>query len=162
MSKNKSPSRDWYPQHNRLKALAGETQKVGEFLAWLEEQDIVLCKADGEHAYGPQYSRIPDNIEQLLGRYFDVDPKKLSDEKDLMVWEMRRTAELRELGAVKARELWHAHQSEWSGIQYGLSATGPEDHEPGVYDKNYQRSIEIEREQDLLMHLYPSLTDEPS
>ena len=72
-----------YPEHDRLAAVADESQRIGEFLEWLTLSGIVLASwVPGliEHRLAP----IPDSTEQILARYFDIDLKRLADEKHAM------------------------------------------------------------------------------
>ena len=68
-----------YPEHAKLRAVSTESQRLGEFLSWL------IDEADN----GGFPSDIVDlDVEATLGRYFDVDPRALSREKDEMYREL--------------------------------------------------------------------------
>lgn len=69
-----------YPEHNKLRAIAHFSQKIGEFLDWLEEQRIELVHAD---------DKFVDSKEKLLARFFEIDLKKLEDEKRKMLEEVQ-------------------------------------------------------------------------
>lgn len=69
------------PENDQMKANQDQSQPIGEFLDWLQnEKKIVLCKWDekiSEHHPQPVYT----NIETLLAEYFGVDLKKAEKER---------------------------------------------------------------------------------
>lgn len=73
-----------YPEHQKLKAVKDKSQAIGEFLDWLSEQGIYLCKLQQEE-YMPHYYR----INGLLAEYFGIDENKLEAEKRTMLEECR-------------------------------------------------------------------------
>lgn len=97
-----------YPEHTRLRALKGDNQKIGDFLTWLGEQGVILCKNEQE----PDFEAIQDQEEQararrqwdrrdpelqpwyqptekILALYFEIDMDKLEREKVAMLDELR-------------------------------------------------------------------------
>ena len=70
------------PECERMVAVAPESQKIGEFLDWLNEQGIHLASYvdDGVHVdevlmvHGERY-------ESLLARYFEIDLEKVEQER---------------------------------------------------------------------------------
>ena len=85
-----------YPEHAKLHAVKEHSQAVGSFLTWLQDERkprVVLepnpddlVDEDGEpKQYDPDGLR----IEKLLAEYFDIDQKKLSEEKDAMLEDLR-------------------------------------------------------------------------
>lgn len=100
-----------YPEHAKLKAVAGRSNECGSFIDWLAGQKIVLgsfhyhgptCPgwdADrgrynpdvhNQCAYGEgELVRISDQTEDLLARRFDIDRNVLLAEKDAMLNEVR-------------------------------------------------------------------------
>jgi hypothetical protein len=73
-----------YPEHVRLKAISQFSQKIGEFVDWLGESDIQLCKPD---RYG--YTPVRISIQKLLADFFNIDLDKIEEEKQQMLEEMR-------------------------------------------------------------------------
>lgn len=72
------------PEHDKLKAAKGprgdDTQLVGEFLAWLDDQGVRLARYnDSDELYEINEKR------KLLSEFFEVDDDTLSDEKDLLL-----------------------------------------------------------------------------
>ena len=79
-----------YPEHQKLKAVKHESQAIGEFLEWLSENEMQICKIQpGEFIRHGGYEAVRDSTEQLLARFFEIDLKKISDEKDAMLEELR-------------------------------------------------------------------------
>lgn len=83
-----------YPEHVKLRAVSNESQKIGNFLNWLlNEKNLTLCVAEPQRRE-VEYVPTTEGIDSLLGEYFDIDPKKLSEEKDAMVAELHVQAEV--------------------------------------------------------------------
>jgi hypothetical protein len=62
----------------KLRAVAPQSQKIGEFLEWLsEEKGISLCTLDRYDRYEPHVQR----REELLAEYFDIDLDKVEQER---------------------------------------------------------------------------------
>lgn len=75
-----------YPEHEKLRALGGANQIIGDFLDWLGTTGYSICAWDEEECgYRPTRNRIID----WIGTYFDIDPAKLSNEKDKMIRVLR-------------------------------------------------------------------------
>lgn len=92
-----------YPEHEKLRAIAGESQACGEFLEWLQHQGYVMALAhrhdsdcrgkDGWRLCGRRegeliHAPLP-SIQKLLATFFGIDPEKLEDEKQAMLAELR-------------------------------------------------------------------------
>jgi hypothetical protein len=91
-----------YPEHNKLRAIQPFSQKIGEFLDWLEEQKIELvmhhehssaCEDEnGDHKCGycnGEEQPIYESKEKMLARFFEIDLKKLDMEKEEMLNQIR-------------------------------------------------------------------------
>lgn len=65
------------PEHERMKAISADSQKLGEFLEWLGEQGVVLAR------WGTYEELHPDqqSIEKRLAAYFKIDLQKIEAEK---------------------------------------------------------------------------------
>jgi hypothetical protein len=75
-----------YPEHARLMAVKDRTQAVGEFLEWLGTQGITLAVRE------PEWDRLMPahaGIEDLLGRWAEIDPGKIEAEKRQMLASIR-------------------------------------------------------------------------
>jgi len=75
-----------YPEHEKIAALNGENEVVGDFIEWLRSQGYSVCKfVDGR--------RIPNIVnkstEEWIAEYFELDREKFSEEKEAMFKEMR-------------------------------------------------------------------------
>lgn len=97
-----------YPEHEKLKSVKHLSQGIHDFLEWLEEQGISLGKRhthtvacyDGEKypKCGSNEDELYDhmeNREKLIARFFDIDLRRLDDEKRDMLEECRRAHEER-------------------------------------------------------------------
>ena len=75
----------------RMAKVAPDSQKIGEFLDWLQEQGVALC------TYTPgTYSESDDgwwldhvSIERRLAKYFDIDLNKVEDERRALLEHIR-------------------------------------------------------------------------
>ncbi len=75
-----------YPEHEKLKNVEEESQRIGEFLDWLtHERGFVLA------AWGKFESLYPQNytVEGLLADYYKIDLIKIEKEKRQMLEGMR-------------------------------------------------------------------------
>ena len=103
-----------YPEHARLKAVATQSQTVGTFLDWLrDEKGISLavqhkhadsCKEDGERYNNCGYSEgeyMPAfaTTRGLLAEFFEIDERKIEDEKLAMLAELRGESVAQETGS---------------------------------------------------------------
>ncbi len=79
---------DKYPEHEKLKALNGANQIVGEFIDWLSDGNIVLA----EWGVGEYDGLVPINAGQtaLIAGFFEIDEDKLEAEKCQMLDEIRK------------------------------------------------------------------------
>lgn len=65
------------PECDRLLAVADDSHKIGDFLDWLRQQGIRLCRYGSDDNLYP----ISDGIELLLARYYGIDTAKVEDER---------------------------------------------------------------------------------
>ena len=75
-----------YPEHVKMMKISDESQAIGQFIDWLEdEEDLYLMRRDefGDYAYRTE------GIEQLLAKYFGIDLSKIEAEKRDMLQSMR-------------------------------------------------------------------------
>lgn len=80
-----------YPEHDKLKALNGHNQTVGQFLEWLSEQGIDLCRYDDSVSKYHPYP-ITDSHTSLMAKFFEIDENKLEAEKLAMLTSLRTAA----------------------------------------------------------------------
>lgn len=73
-----------YPEHEKLKALGGKNQAVGEFVMFLAEKGIGLAKYRGD-----QLQLFTGRIQALIAEFFEIDEAKLEAEKQAMLDEQR-------------------------------------------------------------------------
>lgn len=83
-----------YPEHERLKEIRGHSRAIGDFIEWLGERKMPICKlhtgpdflSDGE------YFPYQDSTDAILAEYFEIDLKRLEDEKQAMIDALRAPA----------------------------------------------------------------------
>lgn len=79
-----------YSEHDKVRTVKEDSQKLGEFLEWMESREIVFAvwiKSDNiwqEDELRPFHI----NIEQLLADFFKIDLKKLQTESEQMYAEI--------------------------------------------------------------------------
>jgi hypothetical protein len=64
------------PALDKMVAVSDQSQAVGEFLEWLEQDGLTLARIRAD-----QYVAIHETTEALLARYFDVDLDAAEREK---------------------------------------------------------------------------------
>lgn len=74
-----------YPEHEKLKALGGANQIVGDFIEWLAENDYEIATVDKDGVLQWCFLRRDD----LIAAHFGIDRNRLNDEKDAMLEELR-------------------------------------------------------------------------
>lgn len=76
-----------YPEHERLSKVRDKSQAIGEFLEWLNEQDLHLARYDHR---GVKLEPVPWEIQNRLADFFGIDLNVLEDEKRTMLDEQRK------------------------------------------------------------------------
>lgn len=79
-----------YPEHDKLKALGGANQTVGDFIEWLGEQGIELASY-GNGAYRDVLFPLRRSRDTLIAQFFEIDTNKLEAEKRAMLDEIRES-----------------------------------------------------------------------
>ena len=77
-----------YPEHEKLKALGGKNQVVGDFVEWLGEKGFTICESGcgpGSEIYEPAFKR----TEEWIAEFFEIDAEKLENEKRQMLDKIR-------------------------------------------------------------------------
>lgn len=73
---------DRYPEHEKLKALGGANQTVGDFIEWLGEQGWEIARP---HERMDMLIPIMKSRDDLLAEFFEIDRNKLEAEKRAML-----------------------------------------------------------------------------
>lgn len=75
------------PELNKVLEVSEDSQRIGEFLEWLAEQEIVLAEWVGrEYGVGTEsLMRISQTREQLLANYFEIDLVKAEKERQALL-----------------------------------------------------------------------------
>ena len=81
-----------YPEHDKLKAVSEDSEKLGEFLEWLGEQGYVLARWQKVPECDERLWPCRETIEQILAKRFDIDLKVLEKEKRQIIEEFKRRA----------------------------------------------------------------------
>jgi len=79
------------PELDRLHKVSDESQRIGAFLDWLQNEcGIVFCKYHQRREYP-----LPDHtsIEQWLAKYFGIDLNKVESERRALLDKFRRRHE---------------------------------------------------------------------
>jgi hypothetical protein len=81
------PAQPSYPEHEKLQRISDKSQSIGEFVDWLNTQGIFLAewvkKPGRQGSSDLTYAR--KGIQELLAMFFDIDQKKISEEKQAIL-----------------------------------------------------------------------------
>jgi NAD-specific glutamate dehydrogenase len=77
------------PTLNKMLMVKEDSQKIGEFLEWLQEENFTICRM-GEFDY---YIPARQSIEEMCAKYFNIDLKKAEKERQGILDEFRKNAE---------------------------------------------------------------------
>lgn len=79
-----------YPEHDRLSAVADESQAIGAFLDWLtSEAGYRIIRWVDDPDYNEPVPVGWDGITKTLARYFNIDLVKIEREKEQMLERLR-------------------------------------------------------------------------
>lgn len=77
-----------YPECEKMAAIKDKSQVIGEFIEWMRDtQEFEICIFSG---YSKEYIPIGMTIEILLSKFFDIDLKKVEEERRHILDELRR------------------------------------------------------------------------
>lgn len=68
------------PELDKLSKLAPKNDIISNFLQWLDEEEIELANYEGDELVPAGVSR-----EKLLGKYLEIDPRKLEKERSALL-----------------------------------------------------------------------------
>lgn len=74
-----------FPHLAGMESVQASSQIVGEFLDWLQEEGLAICKPEGSGRYFP----VMETTEQLLARHFGVDLMGVERERRLLLAEVQ-------------------------------------------------------------------------
>lgn len=89
MSKPKQEESEKYPECRKLHSVREQSQKIGEFLHWLVDQNIHLAKFDSD---GDVLEAHYESTEKLLARFFEIDLEKVEAERRAIIEELQSQA----------------------------------------------------------------------
>lgn len=78
-------NKDLFPEHSKLYTINPLTQAVGDFLVWLEENNMVICSRNQNDDKQSSFTVIDKDISQLIAEHFKIDIPKLEAEKREMM-----------------------------------------------------------------------------
>ena len=73
---------------DKIRKVSENSQRIGEFLEWLAEQEIILAEWTGNeyNECGDEpLMRISQTREQLLANYFEIDLAKAEQERQALL-----------------------------------------------------------------------------
>lgn len=70
-----------YPEHDKLTALDGKNNAVGDFLTWLGEHGYEICQLDRLGRFQP----VMRPTREWIANHFDIDEGALEREKRQML-----------------------------------------------------------------------------
>lgn len=77
-----------YPECAKMAAVKDKSQVIGEFIEWMRDtQEFEICLSHSN--YSGKYIPISITIEILLAKFFNIDLKKVENERRQMLDEMR-------------------------------------------------------------------------
>lgn len=90
-----------YPEHERLAALQGQNETIGEFIEWLGGKGYEICQRH-HHSKGcydgdfllcgyqkEEFQPTQKSVETWIAEYFKIDKKKFEQEKSQMLGVLR-------------------------------------------------------------------------
>lgn len=81
------------PELEKMLKVKDDSQKIGEFLEWLSEQEIALAEwtgSDCNECEDEILMRISMSRETLLAKYFDIDLVKCEAERQAVLDDIRK------------------------------------------------------------------------
>jgi len=80
-----------YSEHEKMQAVSDSSRAIGEFLEWLDEQEIYLAKWSERDRRGfTELEFHLDTRAELLAKYFNINLKKIEEEKEQMMQNLRK------------------------------------------------------------------------
>jgi len=79
-----------YPEHDKLRALNGANQVVGDFLECLAENGCEICDRLHDRYGDVAYRAAFKSRDNLIAEFFEIDERELSREKDRMLEDFRQ------------------------------------------------------------------------
>lgn len=77
------------PEHDKVRAVKDRSQEIGNFIEWLQENNMQICSREEVFPEHHQWFPTHKSIETLLAEYFEIDLDKLEEEKRAMLAELR-------------------------------------------------------------------------
>jgi len=71
-------------EHEKLKQVQPKSQVIGDFLVWCGTKGMILAEYDDKD-YWDRMWPVRKSKETLLAEYFDIDLKKLENEKQAIL-----------------------------------------------------------------------------
>lgn len=79
-----------YPEHDKIRALEGDNQVVGDFIEWLCTQGYRICEPIDDEARGTySFAPLSMSTEKTIAKYFDIDLEKIETENRALLDKIR-------------------------------------------------------------------------
>jgi len=83
-----------YPELEKMRAVREKSMLLSEFVDWLEQNDMRICvRTKSNGVYASPYESVPMRYEELFAKFFDIDLKKVDQERELVLEELRLSNE---------------------------------------------------------------------
>lgn len=75
------------PECEKLAKVSEESNRIGDFLSWLSQKDVVLAEWEIDWLIPSSYRLSDSGINKLLAEYFEIDLNKVEKERRaLLEW----------------------------------------------------------------------------
>ena len=81
-----------HPMHEKLQKVKGNSQAIGEFCDWLNEQGVFFASYGEDYLEGKYAYRVSMDIQNRLADFYDIDLVALEEEKRDMLRTIREAA----------------------------------------------------------------------
>lgn len=86
------------PECDKMLAVSGTSQKIGEFLEWLGQHGYEICTLQEVPGYRDEmFVPVHQSINQWLANYYGIDLKKIEEEKEALLEFVRNPLHKKEL-----------------------------------------------------------------
>ncbi|MCC3292375.1 hypothetical protein [Arthrobacter sp. zg-Y1110] len=85
-----APEQPQYPMSEKLAQAAEESQRIGEFLDWLESKGMQIAEFVRYPGYSePRLEPVSRGFEHLLAEYFEIDLNEVDKERRQILASLR-------------------------------------------------------------------------
>ncbi len=95
---------DKYPESTRMKEVSEQSQAIGEFIDWMNRNAMQVCEWV-ENKHRKEYLPVAMSIEEMLAKYYQINLKRVEEEKQQMLVEHRKFIEEQQRFPVLTEEM---------------------------------------------------------